>query len=65
MFCFWTSRRTNLDIESREAVEVALDGFEGALIAVTHDRYLIGALASTVWAVEGERIVERVPDEVL
>ncbi len=55
----------HLDLESREAVEAALDGFEGALLAVTHDRYLIGALASTVWSVESERIVERVPEEIV
>lgn len=55
----------HLDLESREAVEAALDGFEGALLAVTHDRYLIGALASTVWSVEDGRIVERAPEEVV
>jgi len=55
----------HLDLESREAVEAALDGFEGALLAVTHDRYLIGSLASTVWSVEGGRVVERVPEEIV
>ena len=55
----------HLDLESREAVEAALDGFEGALLAVTHDRYLIGALASTVWSLEGRRVVERAPEEVV
>ena len=55
----------HLDLESREAVEVALDGFEGALLAVTHDRYLISALASTVWSVEDGRVVERSPEEVV
>jgi ATPase subunit of ABC transporter with duplicated ATPase domains len=28
----------NLDIESSEALEKALDGFEGTVIAVSHDR---------------------------
>ena len=28
----------NLDIESSEALERALDGFEGTVIAVSHDR---------------------------
>ena len=55
----------HLDLESREAVEAALDGFEGALLAVTHDRYLIGAFASTVWSVEDTRVVERAPEEVV
>ncbi len=55
----------HLDLESREAVEAALDGFEGALLAVTHDRYLIASLASTVWSVEDGRVVERAPEEVV
>jgi ATPase subunit of ABC transporter with duplicated ATPase domains len=28
----------NLDIESSEALEMALDGFEGTVLAVSHDR---------------------------
>jgi ATPase subunit of ABC transporter with duplicated ATPase domains len=28
----------NLDIESSEALEKALDGFEGTVVAVSHDR---------------------------
>ena len=28
----------NLDIDSSEALEVALDGFEGTVVAVSHDR---------------------------
>lgn len=34
----------HLDIPSREAFELALDAYEGAVLAVTHDRYLIGKL---------------------
>ena len=33
----------NLDIESSEALEVALDSFEGTVIAVSHDRTFLGA----------------------
>jgi ATPase subunit of ABC transporter with duplicated ATPase domains len=29
----------NLDVESAEALEVGLDGFEGTVLAATHDRY--------------------------
>ena len=28
----------NLDIDSSEALEIALDGFEGTMVAVSHDR---------------------------
>jgi ATPase subunit of ABC transporter with duplicated ATPase domains len=34
----------NLDIESAEALETALDGFEGTVVAVSHDRAFLTAL---------------------
>jgi ATPase subunit of ABC transporter with duplicated ATPase domains len=34
----------NLDVESSEALEVALDGFEGTVIAVSHDRTFLATL---------------------
>ena len=34
----------NLDIESSEALESALDGFEGTVLAVSHDRAFLGRL---------------------
>ena len=36
----------HLDIESREALENALDGFGGTIIAVSHDRYFTKRLAT-------------------
>ena len=42
----------HLDITSQEVLESVLDEFDGTLILVSHDRYLIQALAQQVWLVE-------------
>lgn len=36
----------HLDIDSREALETAIAEFEGTVIAVSHDRYFLGKLAT-------------------
>lgn len=38
----------HLDIDAREALETALAGFEGTILAVSHDRYFINKLASRI-----------------
>lgn len=38
----------HLDIESREALEKALDGYDGTMLMVSHDRYFINKLADRV-----------------
>lgn len=40
----------HLDISSREALENALEAFEGTVIAVSHDRYFIQRLATRILA---------------
>ena len=42
----------HLDIPSRTQFEAALGGFEGAVLAVVHDRYFIERFADEVWWVE-------------
>lgn len=42
----------HLDLESREALEDALRGFEGALLLVSHDRALLDAVGTRTIAVE-------------
>lgn len=46
----------HLDIASREWMEGAIDGFEGCLLLVSHDRYFIDRFARRVWTIENERI---------
>ncbi len=39
----------HLDIPSQEILETVLEGFEGTILLVSHDRYLIRSLATQVW----------------
>jgi ATP-binding cassette subfamily F protein 3 len=41
----------HLDIPSQEALQEALDVFPGTVLLVSHDRYLIEALAEQVWVI--------------
>ncbi len=43
----------HLDIPSREALEDALNSFEGTVISVSHDRYFISKLATRIIAFDG------------
>ncbi len=40
----------HLDIPSQEILEAVLADFEGTILLVSHDRYLIGNLATQIWA---------------
>ncbi len=46
----------HLDLESREALVEALDAFEGTVLLVAHDRYLLGEAADEAWAVSSDGI---------
>jgi ATP-binding cassette subfamily F protein 3 len=48
----------HLDIPSQEILQNVLADFEGTLILVSHDRYLIEALATQIWAID----VQPTPD---
>jgi ATPase subunit of ABC transporter with duplicated ATPase domains len=48
----------HLDIPSREWMESAIEGFEGALLFVSHDRYFINRFASRIWALEDGAITD-------
>jgi ATP-binding cassette subfamily F protein 3 len=40
----------HLDIDSQEILQAVLDSFDGTILLVSHDRYLIDALATQIWA---------------
>jgi ATP-binding cassette subfamily F protein 3 len=46
----------HLDLESREALEAALEAFPGTVLLVSHDRALIDAVAERTLAIESGRI---------
>lgn len=47
----------HLDIDSREALEIALEEFNGTILTVTHDRYLMNKLFNrTLWLDNGKMI---------
>ncbi len=46
----------HLDIDMREALTEALQAFNGALIVVAHDRYLLSATVDTFWLVEHGKV---------
>jgi ATP-binding cassette subfamily F protein 3 len=46
----------HLDLESREALEAALEAFPGTVLLVSHDRALLDAVADRLLAVEGKAV---------
>ncbi|MAU10075.1 MAG: ABC transporter [Anaerolineaceae bacterium] len=43
----------HLDIDSQEILQSVIDAFNGTVLLVSHDRYLIDALATQIWSVGG------------
>jgi len=48
----------HLDIDSREALESALEEFKGTIITVSHDRYFIEKLATNILDISPDEITE-------
>lgn len=46
----------HLDLPSREALEEALKTYTGTLLVVSHDRYFVNAIASTIVELENKRL---------
>jgi ATP-binding cassette subfamily F protein 3 len=42
----------HLDIPSQEVLEAVLEAYPGTILLVTHDRYLVDALATQIWEIE-------------
>ena len=48
----------HLDVESIEALEDAIEGYDGTVILVSHDRAMLRAIASRVWVLHDRHITE-------
>jgi len=48
----------HLDVESIEALEDALEAYDGTVILVSHDRALLRALATKVWVLHNRHVTE-------
>ena len=48
----------HLDVESIEALEEAVEGYDGTVILVSHDRALLRALVTRVWVLHHEHITD-------
>jgi ATPase subunit of ABC transporter with duplicated ATPase domains len=52
----------HLDIPSKEMLEKAIVAFEGAVVAVSHDRYFLRKIANRVILVEDEQLIDYAGD---
>ena len=48
----------HLDVESIEALEDAIEEYEGTVLLVSHDRAFLRELATRVWAFDGDRLID-------
>jgi len=46
----------HLDIPAREALQEVLDDYDGTILLVSHDRYLIDQLATQIWEIRGNQL---------
>ena len=46
----------HLDMETRDALDIALQEFEGALILVTHDQHLLSSIVDQFWWVHDKKV---------
>jgi ATP-binding cassette, subfamily F, member 3 len=46
----------HLDIPARETLEHALDGFEGTLVVISHDRYFLDRICQRLYVFSGETL---------
>lgn len=48
----------HLDVESIEALEDAIESYEGSVLIVSHDRAVLRGLATSVWEIRDQKLVQ-------
>ncbi len=46
----------HLDIAAQEELQATLESYDGTILLVSHDRYLISKLATQIWQIEGGKL---------
>ncbi len=57
-FLIFDEPTNHLDVESIEALEDAIEGYDGTVLLVSHDRALLRALTERTWVLHGTRITD-------
>jgi ATP-binding cassette subfamily F protein 3 len=57
-FLIFDEPTNHLDVESIEALEDAIEAFDGTVLLVSHDRALLRALTTRTWLLHGNRITD-------
>ena len=57
-FLIFDEPTNHLDVESIEALEDAIEEYQGTVLLVSHDRALLRALTTRVWLLHGSRITD-------
>jgi ATP-binding cassette subfamily F protein 3 len=57
-FLIFDEPTNHLDVESIEALEDAIEAFDGTALLVSHDRALLRALTTRTWILHGARITD-------
>jgi ATP-binding cassette subfamily F protein 3 len=57
-FLIFDEPTNHLDVESIEALEDAIEGYEGTVLLVSHDRALLRALTTRTWVLHHARITD-------
>ncbi len=57
-FLVFDEPTNHLDVESIEALEDAIEAYEGTVLLVSHDRALLNALSTRVWHLEHGKITD-------